>query len=66
MTRLPNIVIILDQQDEYTALRECGILGIPTVCRSVNGSGSSWGQSDSDPNPYILDRNIYQIRSWSI
>ncbi|PKA52958.1 30S ribosomal protein S2, chloroplastic [Apostasia shenzhenica] len=32
MTRLPDIVIILDQQEEYTALRECGILGIPTIC----------------------------------
>uniref|UniRef100_A0A2Z5TZR3 Small ribosomal subunit protein uS2c n=1 Tax=Neuwiedia zollingeri var. singapureana TaxID=1088843 RepID=A0A2Z5TZR3_9ASPA len=32
MTGLPDIVIILDQQEEYTALRECGILGIPTIC----------------------------------
>nr|AKR81002.1 ribosomal protein S2 [Stichoneuron caudatum] len=32
MTRLPDIVIIVDQQEEYTALRECFILGIPTIC----------------------------------
>nr|QJD20922.1 ribosomal protein S2 [Trifolium alexandrinum] len=31
MTRLPDIVIILDQQEEYTALRECITLGIPTI-----------------------------------
>ena len=32
MTGLPDIVIILDQQEEYTALRECITLGIPTIC----------------------------------
>nr|YP_009650410.1 ribosomal protein S2 [Vaccinium oldhamii]QCF39539.1 ribosomal protein S2 [Vaccinium oldhamii]BCA89874.1 ribosomal protein S2 [Vaccinium bracteatum] len=32
MTGLPDIVIIIDQHKEYTALRECIILGIPTVC----------------------------------
>nr|YP_010286783.1 ribosomal protein S2 [Hydrocharis dubia]UKT60911.1 ribosomal protein S2 [Hydrocharis dubia] len=31
MTKLPDIVIIIDQQKEYTALRECIILGIPTI-----------------------------------
>nr|YP_010361664.1 ribosomal protein S2 [Triadenum breviflorum]UNQ87225.1 ribosomal protein S2 [Triadenum breviflorum] len=31
MTRLPDIVIIIDQQEEYTALRECITLGIPTI-----------------------------------
>ncbi|KAF6994825.1 LOW QUALITY PROTEIN: hypothetical protein CFC21_011426 [Triticum aestivum] len=31
MTRLPDIVIILDHQKEYIALRECAILGIPTI-----------------------------------
>ncbi|KAL5067359.1 hypothetical protein RYX36_018246 [Vicia faba] len=31
MTRLPDIVIILDQQEEYTALQECITLGIPTI-----------------------------------
>nr|YP_010457339.1 ribosomal protein S2 [Euonymus acanthocarpus]UUA68536.1 ribosomal protein S2 [Euonymus acanthocarpus] len=32
MMGLPDIVIIVDQQKEYTALRECIILGIPTIC----------------------------------
>nr|YP_009437094.1 ribosomal protein S2 [Lobelia baumannii]ATG27471.1 ribosomal protein S2 [Lobelia baumannii] len=32
MTELPHIVIILDQHEEYTALRECITLGIPTIC----------------------------------
>nr|YP_009869857.1 ribosomal protein S2 [Cratoxylum cochinchinense]QJI81211.1 ribosomal protein S2 [Cratoxylum cochinchinense] len=32
MTGLPDIVIIIDQQEEYTALRECSTLGIPTIC----------------------------------
>nr|YP_009628247.1 ribosomal protein S2 [Greenwayodendron suaveolens]QBO26963.1 ribosomal protein S2 [Greenwayodendron suaveolens] len=32
MTRLPDIVIVVDQKKEYTALRECLILGIPTIC----------------------------------
>ncbi|CAN4076680.1 unnamed protein product [Withania somnifera] len=32
MTRVPDIVIIVDQHEEYTALRECITLGIPTIC----------------------------------
>uniref|UniRef100_UPI00315CF4A6 ribosomal protein S2 n=1 Tax=Pyrola atropurpurea TaxID=642525 RepID=UPI00315CF4A6 len=32
MKRLPDIVIIIDQHKEYKALRECIILGIPTIC----------------------------------
>lgn len=32
MTELPDIVIIVDQQEEYTALRESMALGIPTIC----------------------------------
>nr|QFV19951.1 ribosomal protein S2 [Taxillus delavayi] len=32
MEGLPDIVIIVDQQEEYTALRECIALGIPTIC----------------------------------
>nr|YP_010963233.1 ribosomal protein S2 [Hypecoum erectum]BET06352.1 ribosomal protein S2 [Hypecoum erectum] len=32
MTGLPDIVIIIDQQEEYTAVRECLTLGIPTIC----------------------------------
>ncbi|CAN6440837.1 unnamed protein product [Victoria cruziana] len=32
MTGLPDIVIIIDQQEEYTTLRECITLSIPTIC----------------------------------
>ncbi|KAJ6886348.1 hypothetical protein NC651_026900 [Populus alba x Populus x berolinensis] len=32
MTGLPDIVIIVDQQEEYMALQECITLGIPTIC----------------------------------
>nr|YP_009432799.1 ribosomal protein S2 [Cassytha filiformis]ATL22029.1 ribosomal protein S2 [Cassytha filiformis]AXV54120.1 ribosomal protein S2 [Cassytha filiformis]QWL21225.1 ribosomal protein S2 [Cassytha filiformis]QWL22415.1 ribosomal protein S2 [Cassytha filiformis]BBA53350.1 ribosomal protein S2 [Cassytha filiformis] len=32
MTKLPDIVIIVDQQEDYMALRECLTLGIPTIC----------------------------------
>nr|QBC71360.1 ribosomal protein S2 [Anacampseros filamentosa] len=32
MTELPDIVIIVDQEKEYNVLRECIILGIPTIC----------------------------------
>nr|YP_009477374.1 ribosomal protein S2 [Tecomaria capensis]AVM81938.1 ribosomal protein S2 [Tecomaria capensis] len=32
MTRLPDIVIIVDQHEEYMALRECITLRIPTIC----------------------------------
>lgn len=32
MTGFPDIVIIIDQQEEYTVLGECVILGIPTIC----------------------------------
>ncbi|PIN01026.1 Mitochondrial/chloroplast ribosomal protein S2 [Handroanthus impetiginosus] len=32
MTWLPDIVIIVDQHQEYTALLECITLGIPTIC----------------------------------
>nr|YP_005352936.1 ribosomal protein S2 [Mankyua chejuensis]ADZ47968.1 ribosomal protein S2 [Mankyua chejuensis]AJJ48598.1 ribosomal protein S2 [Mankyua chejuensis] len=32
MTDLPDVVIIVDQHKEYTAIRECITLGIPTIC----------------------------------
>nr|YP_009863938.1 30S ribosomal protein S2 [Arachnitis uniflora]QKE31269.1 30S ribosomal protein S2 [Arachnitis uniflora] len=32
MTKLPDIVIILDQKKESKALRECILLDIPTIC----------------------------------
>nr|YP_009575160.1 ribosomal protein S2 [Aristolochia tubiflora]QBI76641.1 ribosomal protein S2 [Aristolochia tubiflora] len=47
MTELPDIVIIVDQQEEYTALRECIILGIPTICLI-----------DTNCDPYLADISI--------
>nr|YP_009258536.1 ribosomal protein S2 [Netrium digitus]ANI25537.1 ribosomal protein S2 [Netrium digitus] len=32
MTGLPDVVIIIDQQQEATAIQECIKLGIPTIC----------------------------------
>lgn len=32
MSDLPDIAIITDQHEQSTALRECSILGIPTIC----------------------------------
>lgn len=32
MIGLPDIMIIIDQQEEYMALQECVILGILTIC----------------------------------
>nr|ANO44541.1 ribosomal protein S2 [Alstroemeria longistaminea] len=32
MTGLPDIVIIVNLQEEYITFRECAILGIPTIC----------------------------------
>nr|AER45516.1 rps2 [Agathis australis] len=32
MTSLPDIVIIVDQKKQYTAIEECITLGIPTIC----------------------------------
>jgi small subunit ribosomal protein S2 len=41
MRDLPDLVIIVDQQQEYTALQECIKLGIPTICLV---------DTDCDPN----------------
>eukprot|EP01018_Ginkgo_biloba_P030045 Gb_09773 [translate_table: standard] len=43
-TSLPDIVIIVDQQEEYTAIGECIILGIPTICLV-----------DTDCDPDLID-----------
>ena len=44
MTSLPDIVIIIDQQKEFTAIKECITLGIPTICLV-----------DTDCNPDLTD-----------
>nr|YP_009540107.1 ribosomal protein S2 [Lunaria rediviva]AYQ22110.1 ribosomal protein S2 [Lunaria rediviva] len=47
MTGLPDIVIIIDQQEEYTALRESITLGIPTI-----------SLIDTNCNPDLADISI--------
>jgi small subunit ribosomal protein S2 len=47
MKRLPDIVIILNQDKESTALRECITLGIPTI-----------SLIDTDCDPYLTDLPI--------
>nr|YP_010901335.1 ribosomal protein S2 [Crassula mesembryanthoides]WIL06919.1 ribosomal protein S2 [Crassula mesembryanthoides] len=47
MTSLPDIVIIVDQQEEDTALRECITLGIPTICLI-----------DTNCDPHLADLSI--------
>nr|YP_009578822.1 ribosomal protein S2 [Pseudotaxus chienii]AZN62476.1 ribosomal protein S2 [Pseudotaxus chienii]QBK34405.1 ribosomal protein S2 [Pseudotaxus chienii]QBK36455.1 ribosomal protein S2 [Pseudotaxus chienii]QVX28246.1 ribosomal protein S2 [Pseudotaxus chienii]QYB22312.1 ribosomal protein S2 [Pseudotaxus chienii] len=47
MTKLPDIVIILDQKGELTAIRECITLGIPTICLV-----------DTDCDPDLVDLPI--------
>nr|YP_009747702.1 ribosomal protein S2 [Lecanorchis kiusiana]QII89382.1 ribosomal protein S2 [Lecanorchis kiusiana] len=47
MTSLPDIVIIVDQQEEYKVIKECAILGIPTICLI-----------DTDCDPGISDFSI--------
>nr|YP_009514469.1 ribosomal protein S2 [Lygodium microphyllum]AXG76066.1 ribosomal protein S2 [Lygodium microphyllum] len=44
MSDLPDIVIITDQHEQSTALQECIILGIPTIC-----------VVDTDCDPYLTD-----------
>nr|YP_010375974.1 ribosomal protein S2 [Xanthopappus subacaulis]UDN42188.1 ribosomal protein S2 [Xanthopappus subacaulis] len=44
MAGVPDIVIIVDQYQEYTALQECITLGIPTICLI-----------DTNCDPYLSD-----------
>jgi small subunit ribosomal protein S2 len=44
MTSLPDIVIIIDQHKEFTAIQEFITLGIPTICLV-----------DMDCNPDLTD-----------
>nr|NP_054377.1 ribosomal protein S2 [Epifagus virginiana]P27068.1 RecName: Full=Small ribosomal subunit protein uS2c; AltName: Full=Plastid 30S ribosomal protein S2 [Epifagus virginiana]AAA65851.1 ribosomal protein S2 [Epifagus virginiana]CAA43901.1 ribosomal protein S2 [Epifagus virginiana] len=47
MTRLPDIVIIVDQHEEYKALHECITIGIPTI-----------GLIDTNCDPDLADISI--------
>nr|QCI04223.1 ribosomal protein S2 [Anotrichium furcellatum] len=44
MTKLPDLVIVVDQKKESTAIQECIKLGIPTVC-----------MLDTNCNPEVID-----------
>ena len=44
MKKLPDLVIIVDQKKEFTAIQECIKLGIPTIC-----------MLDTNCNPEIID-----------
>nr|QCI06880.1 ribosomal protein S2 [Halydictyon mirabile] len=47
MNKLPDLVIIVDQKKEITAIQECIKLGIPTIC-----------MLDTNCNPDIVDIQI--------
>ena len=55
MKKLPDIVIIIDQEREYIALRECIILGIPTICLIDTNC-------DPDMVDYVIPGNDDAIR----
>nr|QUS53836.1 ribosomal protein S2 [Medicago ruthenica] len=68
MTGLPDIVIIVDQQEEYTALRECITLGIPTICLIDTNSDPDLADlpipANDDGRPsirLILNKLVYAI-----
>nr|UDZ61391.1 ribosomal protein S2 [Echinodorus cordifolius]WRM53813.1 ribosomal protein S2 [Echinodorus grisebachii] len=69
MTKLPDIVIITDQQKEWTALRECIILGIPTICLIDTNCDPDLADLSIPANDdsmvsirFILNKLVYAIR----
>nr|YP_009436525.1 ribosomal protein S2 [Cyphia dentariifolia]ATG26800.1 ribosomal protein S2 [Cyphia dentariifolia] len=69
MTKLPDIVIIVDQHKEYTVLRECITLGIPTICVIDTNCDpdladlSIPANDDSRPSiRFILNKLVFAIR----
>nr|AIN75532.1 ribosomal protein S2 [Campanula americana] len=69
MRRLPDFVIIIDQQKNYTALRECKILGIPTISLIDTNSDPDLAffpipaNDDSRPSiKFILNKLVFAIR----
>nr|YP_005089404.1 ribosomal protein S2 [Silene noctiflora]AEC04154.1 ribosomal protein S2 [Silene noctiflora]WFF47151.1 ribosomal protein S2 [Silene noctiflora] len=68
MTRLPDIVIILDQQKDYKALRECITLGIATICLIDTNSDPDLADLPIPANDdaissirFILNRLVFAI-----
>nr|YP_010291619.1 ribosomal protein S2 [Scleria parvula]ULQ67626.1 ribosomal protein S2 [Scleria parvula] len=68
MKRLPDIVIIIDQQKEYIALQECITLGIPTICLTDTNCDPDLPDipipaNDNDPISirWILNKLVFAI-----
>nr|YP_010760253.1 ribosomal protein S2 [Cuscuta volcanica]WEY30241.1 ribosomal protein S2 [Cuscuta volcanica] len=73
MTGLPDIVIIIDQHKEYTALQECRTLGIPTICLidtncDPNLSDIAIPANDDGPASirFILNKLVFAICQGSL
>nr|YP_010392343.1 chloropalst 30S ribosomal protein S2 [Campanula pallida]UPX07951.1 chloropalst 30S ribosomal protein S2 [Campanula pallida] len=69
MTKLPDFVIILDQQKDSTALRECIKLGIPTISLIDTNSDPDLAYLSIPANDdsrssikFILDKLVFAIR----
>ncbi|KAK7322316.1 hypothetical protein VNO80_34673 [Phaseolus coccineus] len=68
MKGLPDIVIIVDQQEEYTALRECITLEIPTICLIDTNSDPDLADISIPANDdaiasirFILNKLLFEI-----
>jgi hypothetical protein len=57
MTSLPDIVIIIDQQKECTAIQECITLGIPTICFDTDCNPESYNHK-GQPNIFFTIINV--------
>ena len=69
MTKLPDFVIIVDQQKDYTALRECIKLGIPTISLIDTNSDPDLAYLSIPANDdsrssikFILNKLVFAIR----
>nr|YP_011008994.1 ribosomal protein S2 [Asyneuma japonicum]WPV76247.1 ribosomal protein S2 [Asyneuma japonicum] len=69
MTKLPDFVIIVDQQKDYTALRECKTLGIPTISLIDTNSDPDLASFPIPANDdsrssikFILNKLVFAIR----
>nr|YP_010158644.1 ribosomal protein S2 [Campanula zangezura]QRG30887.1 ribosomal protein S2 [Campanula zangezura] len=69
MTKLPDFVIIVDQQKDYTALRECIKLGIPTISLIDTNSDPDLADLSIPANDdsrssikFILNKLVFAIR----
>nr|YP_009473848.1 ribosomal protein S2 [Gastrodia elata]AVK39816.1 ribosomal protein S2 [Gastrodia elata] len=68
MTKLPDIVIIVDQKHEFKVIRECIILGIPTICLIDTNCDPDYANLSIPSNDdsiasfhFILTKLVYSI-----